>query len=295
LCTYTHAFDRREPIRIEYRLRRHDGAYRWVLNTGVPRFTSSGAFAGYIGSCVDVTEHKRAQEALSGLSRKLMEAQESERARIARELHDDVGQRMALLAIELERLRQTFRRPRATSEMGLHVRELCGRAVDLGKDIQALSHRLHSSKLEYMGITVAAAGLCKDLCKRQRVQIDFSHDGVPTDLPKEVALCLFRVLEEALTNAVKHASVSHFAVGLRGSADEIQLEVVDRGVGFDVDAVPGSQGLGLISMQERLNLVNGGIVIESRRGVGTTIRARVPLRSAGNEAVDPETSAIAAG
>ncbi|HEX7288032.1 MAG TPA: PAS domain S-box protein [Candidatus Angelobacter sp.] len=284
LATYVQRFDKRENFSMEYRLRRHDGEYRWVLDTGVPRFTTDGSFAGYIGSCVDVTDHKLAEEALSGLSRKLMEAHEEERTWIARELHDDVGQRMALLTIELERLGQVP--PSAAAEIRSRVQELCKRVMDMGKDISAISHRLHSSKLEYLGITAAAAGFCKELAEQHEVEIDLSSEGIPEGLPYEIALCLFRVLQEALHNAVKYAGVRHFTVALRGAGDAVELEVIDTGVGFDPEAAMRSHGLGLISMQERLSLVKGEISIESKSGVGTRVRARVPFCSSGDYLVE---------
>jgi PAS domain S-box-containing protein len=282
LQTYVQAFDARQTFSMEYRLRRHDGEYRWVLDTGVPRFTPDGSFAGYIGSCIDVTQHKLAEEALSGLSRKLMEAHEQERTWIARELHDDVGQRIAVLTIELERLGQTP--PGNAAEMRSRVQELCRRVMDLGKDISAISHRLHSSKLEYLGIAAAAAGFCKELSEQHNVEIDFSSEDIPEGLPYEVALSLFRVLQESLHNAVKYAGVRHFTVALHGAPDEIELEVVDCGVGFDPESALKSHGLGLISMQERLTLVKGEISIKSKPGAGTRVRARVPLPSGGSMA-----------
>ena len=276
LETYGQSFDRRRPFKVEYMLRRHDGEYRWVLDTGVPRFGPEGTFAGYIGSCIDVTNHKLAEEALSSLSRKLIEAHEEERSWIARELHDDVCQRMSLLTIQLERLGQVALN---AAEMRSRVQELCRRVMDLGKDIQGISHRLHSSKLEHLGIAAAAGGFCKELAEQQKVDIEFHHDGVPEELPHEAALCLFRVLQEALRNAVKHAGVRHFNVELRGTRNDVFLEVMDGGIGFDPEAAMRSRGLGLISMQERLNLVKGEIFIESRPGEGTRVRARVPIRS----------------
>jgi PAS domain S-box-containing protein len=286
--TYAGAFDRREPFRMECRVRRHDGVYRWVLCTGVPRLTASGEFVGYVGSSIDITEHKLATDGLAGLSRKLMEAHESERTRIAKELHDDVGQRMALFTMELERLGQMFSHQRPTAELGICVRELCSRAIDLEKSIQAISHRLHSSKLEFIGITVAAAAFCRELCKLRQVEIDFHHEGIPRNLPKEIALCLFRVLQEALNNAVKHAGVSHFTVALAARRGELQLEVADKGTGFDIESAIGSHALGIIGMKERLSLVKGRLLIDSQRGVGTTLRARVPLGQGPWEILDPE-------
>ncbi|HET7873492.1 MAG TPA: PAS domain S-box protein, partial [Terriglobales bacterium] len=231
LETYVQSFDSRQPFSMEYRLRRHDGEYRWVMDNGAPRFTADGSFSGYIGTCIDVTQHKLAEEALSGLSRKLMEAHEDERAWIARELHDDVGQRIAVLTIELERLGQAA--PGSAAEMRSRVQDLCRRAMDLGKDISAISHRLHSSKLEYLGITAAAAGFCKELSDQHKVEIDFGSEEIPEGLSYEVSLCLFRVLQEALHNAVKYSGVRHFNVALRGTPDRVELEVVDRGTGFD--------------------------------------------------------------
>ena len=277
--TFGQAFDRRESFEIEFRLRRYDGEFRWVHSIGAPRLSPDGTFFGYIGSAIDITDLKLAKQALSGLSRKLMEAQEKERAWIARELHDDVAQRMALLSIELERLGQSP--PRRAGELRIRIRELCARATDLNMDIQVISHRLHSSKLQFLGIVSAAGALCKEMSEQHNVTITFTHEGVPEDLRQEVALALFRVLQEALTNAIKHAGVSRFSVALRGREGEIQLEIVDTGVGFDYRGVLGSHGLGLVSMQERLNLVHGEFTIDSRQGHGTRVNARVSLSASG--------------
>ena len=280
LRTYHDAFDRREPFRMIYRLRRHDGVYRWILDSAVPRFSANHSFLGYIGSGIDVTEQKLTNEALSGLSRRLMKAQESERAAIARELHDDLAQRMALLRFELEMLPHLSPRQEAETDIQTRVRELCDRAAALGKDLQNMSGRLHSSKLEYLGIPAAAEAFCREAGREQGVTIHFRHSGVPEDLPKDVALCLFRVLQEAVSNVFKHAGVRQFTVTLAGTENGVQLEVVDEGTGFDLEAVTGSLGLGLAGMQERLRLVNGTVVIESQRGAGTTVKARVPLQMA---------------
>ncbi len=277
LDTYTEAFVARKPFRIEYRLRRHDGEYRWILNIGVPT-CAHGAFTGYIGSATDVTDHKRARILLAGLSRRLMDAHEKESARIARELHDDIAQRIAVLAIEMRSLRDAV--PAAMAEARALRRiadELADQADDLARDIQSMSHHLHSSQLDYLGIAAAAAGLCRELSRQHNVEITCRCDGIPKDLPKDVALGLYRVLQEAISNALKHARVTDIAVVLQGRPDDIELAVTDAGIGFDPDAVMRGSGLGLTSMRERLALVNGEMSIESRPGGGTTIRARVRL------------------
>jgi len=262
---------------MQYRLRRHDGEYRWLLDIGVPRFNTDGSFNGYIGSCVDVTENKLAEEAISGMSRKLIEAHEEERTRIARELHDDVNQRIALVGIGLGKIVQDL--AESDIEVRRRIQEAQERLTHLGRDVQNLSHRLHSSKLEYLGIVVAARSFCRELSEQHNVDIEFSNADMPEHMPPEIALCLFRVLQEALQNAVKHSGGSRFTVELRGAPDEIRLTVSDTGVGFDRKAAMSDRGLGLISMQERVHLVKGELSIESKPNFGTTIRARVPFSS----------------
>jgi len=273
---YTQAFDRRESFQMEYRLRRHDGQYRWLSDIGVPRFNPDHSFAGYIGTCTDVTERKLAEESLADIGRKLIEAHEEERTWIARELHDDVNQRIALLAVELNRWNQQL--PPSAVEFHDHIHHASLRLSEIAKDIQALSHRLHSSKLEYLGIVAAAKSFCKELSEQQKADIDFSHTNIPRSVPKEISLCLFRVLQETLQNAVKHSGVRHFRVELRGTEGEIQLTVSDLGVGFDQQDAIHRRGLGLISMRERMQLVSGEISIKSQPGAGTTIHARVPFK-----------------
>jgi PAS domain S-box-containing protein len=275
LETYTASFDRREPFQIEYRLRRHDGEFRWLFDQGVPRFNADGSFAGYIGSCVDVTGHKLAQEAISNISRRLIEAQEQERTYVARELHDDVNQRIALLAVNLETLKQ--KPPASAVELSSRIGEAYSLVLELGSNIQALSHRLHSSKLAYLGLEGAAASFCKELSDHQKVEINFRSEGIPEGLSEEASLCLFRVLQEALQNAAKHSGARHFEVALRRESNLIHLMVRDQGIGFDTEETINSCGIGLTSMRERLKLVDGQLSIESRLQIGTTIHARVPL------------------
>ena len=277
--TYSQAFEQRESFAMEYRVRRHDGEYRWMVDIGVPRFNPDGSFAGYIGSCLDITDRKLAEDALANVGRKLIEAHEEERTWIARELHDDIAQRIAVLAVELERCGDQA--PRSLVDLHKNLTLVYQRVSDLGKDVQALSHRLHSSKLEYLGLVSAAKSFCHDLSEQRDVRIEFKYSEIPASLPKEISLCLFRVLQEALQNAVKHSTEHNFVVEMRGSNEGITLKVTDSGIGFDWQQVMSRRGLGLISMRERLRLVNGELSIQSAPGRGTVVLARVPVGSEG--------------
>ena len=273
--TYSKSVDQREAFQMEYRLRRSDGEYRWVFDQGVPRLHADGSFAGYIGSRIDVTERKAAEEALSNVSRKLIEAHEEERTWIARELHDDFNQRITLLSVNLVGLKKAL----SIRSVELHrtLEEAIEQVAELVRDIQALAHRLHSSKLEYLGLTAACAGFCRELSDRHKIEIAFHSEGIPKKLPQEIALCLFRILQEALQNAVKHSGVRHFHVCLIGGLYEIELTVQDSGIGFDPDEAIKGPGIGLTSIKERLKLVDGELLLDSQLQRGTTVQARVPL------------------
>lgn len=276
LETYSKAFERQDPFEMEYRLRRYDGEYRWLSDRGVPRYNADGSFAGYIGSCIDTTERRQAEAALSGLSQKLLEAQEQERSRIGRELHDDINQRIGLLAVHLDILRSNLFLPAGASEQLLDISK---QLEELGMDVQALSRRLHPSKLEYLGLQAAASSLCKELSAHSRVKVDFRCENVPKQLPRETSVCLYRILQEALQNGIKHSGSKEFSVSLFGGPEEIQLAVHDDGIGFDAEEALRRGGIGLLTMQERLKLVDGKLSIESKPGYGTTVRAYVPTGS----------------
>jgi signal transduction histidine kinase len=209
----------------------------------------------------------------------LIEAQEQERARIGRELHDDINQRLAMLAIELDQLQDN------PAEVGSRLQELRKQTTEISNDVQALSRELHSSKLEYLGIVAAMRSFCKEFGDQQGMEVDFGSHDLPSPLPSpEISLTLFRVLQEALHNAAKHSGVRQFEVQLWGRPREVHLTVSDSGAGFDTQGAKEGRGLGLTSMQERLKLVNGELAIESQPTRGTTIHARVPLSSDSNSA-----------
>jgi PAS domain S-box-containing protein len=252
-----------------------DGERRVVLVNAGSVVDAEGNLLHSTSVHVDITERKRAEEALSTVSQRLIEAHEEERTRIARELHDDIGQRIALQALNLESLKEAL--PASATELERGIGEVQDRLSDLASDIQGLSHRLHSSKLEYLGLEVAAAGFCKEVSERQGVEIDFNCENVAKRLSQEISLCLFRVMQEALQNAIKHSGSRHIDVSLHGGLNEIQLTVLDSGIGFDPEDATRRSGLGLTSMRERLKLVNGSLSIDSQPQHGTTIQARVPL------------------
>jgi PAS domain S-box-containing protein len=220
----------------------------------------------------DITDQKRAEETLAGMTRKLIDSQEQERVRIARELHDDINQRIVLVTIELEQLQQS------PSEVESRVQELRKSLVELSNDLQALSHDLHSSKLEYLGVVAGMKSWCTEFAARQKMEIDFKSD-VPSAPPLDVGLSLFRVLQEALHNSAKHSGVRRVEVRLHKGSNEIHLTISDLGKGFEVEAALQGSGLGLTSMRERVRLVNGTFSIQSKPMSGTTIHVRVPLLS----------------
>jgi PAS domain S-box-containing protein len=275
LETYRGVFDQREEFRMEYRLRRYDGEYRWIVDIGVPRFNSDGSFAGYIGSAIDITDRRKAEESLASVSRRLIGAQEEERRYIARELHDDICQDLALLAIEVQQLQDALPQSAVVRNQ---TEQLSRHTQQISNEVQSLSHRLHSSKLEFLGLVAAAKSFCRELGSQHEVDVSFAHSEVPRSLPQEISLCLFRVLQEALRNAVKHSGVKHFEVDLRGMPGAVLLTVRDSGVGFNVERVADTQaGLGLVSMRERVGLAKGVISIASKPQRGTEISVRVPV------------------
>ena len=274
--TFADAFDRREPFHMQYRLRRYDGEYRWITDTGVPRYNEDGSFAGYVGSAVDVTERKLADEALSTVSQRLIEAQEEERARVARELHDDVNQRLAVVNMRLDALARAV--PDSVPEGRQRIEEARREVVNLVTDIQTLSHRLHPPRLDHLGMAAAAEALCDEISGQYRLEVSFGSENVPEKLSKRIVLCLYRVLQEALQNAIKHSGTTKVAVSLRGGANVIELTVDDFGVGFDLETSQ-QRGLGLTSMNERLKALDGHLTIRSQPARGTTVHARVPVRN----------------
>jgi PAS domain S-box-containing protein len=264
--------------------RRKDGSEVPVEIGLSPVQTDMGPFV--LASIIDVTERRQAEEGLResqrqlrSLTGRLLVAQETERRRIARELHDDLNQGLALLAVEMEVLAQ--RPPESAAQLGGRMQELSARVKGLSSTVHGLSHQLHPSKLEQLGLVVAVRSLCRELTEAHGLPIEFTHHQVPEAIPEDTALCLYRIAQEALRNVLKHSGARHAGVELTGSAGAITLRVADDGAGFDPRSAPGNGGLGLVSMRERLRLVGGELAIDSPPAGGARVDVRVPLGATG--------------
>ena len=282
------------PFELEVQL---PNGRKWFAEaSGAPIHDRKGNVIGGVAVTVDITERKRyaeqklAQQVLERLSGKLIEAQETERRRIARELHDDICQRLALLSMEFDQTVQAAEAPprqverRRAERRGSEIARL-GRlqqasqhCSEIGRAVQALSHEIHSFTLDHLGIVTAARSFCREFSEKHRLAVEFTSANVPNSIPQDVSLCLFRIVQEAVRNAAKHSGVSSMQVSMGGAPDGIELEVRDGGVGFDPKDVAAHGGLGLISMRERVNLVGGTFSIESKPTGGTKIKVRISLK-----------------
>ena len=269
---YRRALARREPFQMEYRVGEPGGVERWILDTGLPRFSGED-FDGYVGSAVDITALGRARAELSDLSRHLMQVHEQERAALARTLHEDVCQRMMALTLRLHTLPGTT----ADGEVLAAVDDISKQLAGLVGEIAAVPDTVHQ-RLQLLGLAAAGRKFCDDVSARHGVAVHFQDEDIPRQLPSDIALALFRVLQEATVNAAVHSAAREVWVSVRGTASEIRLQIVDRGVGFDTQHAVPSGGIGLVAIRERLKIVGGDSVVVSRPGEGTRVEAWVPLR-----------------
>ncbi len=220
---------------------------------------------------------KELQEAEAG---RLLQAQENESRRIARELHDDLGQGLALLTVKMDLLRQ---KPPEAGQFGARMRELLAEVKHLSSSVHDLSHRLHPSKLDQLGLVAAIGDLCRELTHNHGLKIEFTHDQMPAAISPDTAVCLYRIAQEGLRNAIKHSGAQQAEVALRGTADAISLRIIDHGRGFDPRRTQGKRGLGLVSMRERVRHLGGEIAIDSQPSGGTRLHVRVPLTETASE------------
>jgi PAS domain S-box-containing protein len=272
-------------LQISHRMVRPGGAVIWVERNTRAYFDELGRMLRIVGIVADVTARVRAEQELSELSGRLIHAQEEERTRIARELHDDLGQRMALLQINVERFGQD--RAELSYKDQQELNNIAELTAACSSELHDISHQLHPSRLDTLGLVAALGGLCREFSAQHNLQVEFAHEGVSGEVPKDISLCLFRIAQEALRNVVQHSGAAKAQVELTHRSDQIDLCISDSGAGFDPAFVRG--GLGLISMRERLRLVEGNLSFESSGPCGARIRARIPVSSTtGRGASDPK-------
>ena len=259
----------------EYRIILPDGGTRWIAVRGHVARDESDRAVRVRGVAMDVSRRKEAEVAAQTLSGRLIHAQEVERARLARDLHDDLNQSLALLAVELDLLGQ--KPPASSSEVTDRMRGFSAQVKSLSSEVHRLSHELHPAKLEQLGLVAAVRGFCRDLAAAYHIKIEFEPRDVPRALPDDVALCLYRVVQEALQNVVKHSGAEGARVELTADQNELSLVVSDHGCGFDAADKTDGSSLGLVSMRERVRLLNGQLSVQSAAGEGTRIKVRIGL------------------
>jgi two-component system sensor histidine kinase UhpB len=223
----------------------------------------------------ELKERARAEEEISALSARLITAQEEERTRLARELHDDVGQQVAVASIAMSNLKKEI--PCEYQGLRDHSARIQAKLVHVAESIRRLSHDLHPAILQHSGLSAALRAYCSEFGSLTGIAVSFKTDGLFHAVAPEVALCLYRVAQEALQNVLKHAKVNEASVTLRYSAGILSLAVFDAGVGIDLNQTRGGLGLGLISIRERARLLNGTIDIASQPHQGMTLTVKVPL------------------
>jgi signal transduction histidine kinase len=238
----------------------------------------------------EIVEREKAQREVEHLAGRLIHAQEEERSRIGRELHDHISQRLGLLTIKIDQLRGD---PAVTSGPSRSLGELRQQTSEITTDVHRLSHRLHSSMLDYLGLVPALQRLVGEVSERHGINIDWRHDALPTPPTSEVALCLFRIAEEGLNNMAKHSRARTARVALGARDGGISLVVEDAGAGFDPRILESKAGLGFVSMRERLRFVRGTIHVESAPGRGTRIEAWVPTSADTKDDAAPEPTLAA--
>jgi PAS domain S-box-containing protein len=292
---YARAFEARTAFLLEYRLRRADGVYRWLLAMGVPKHGRDGSFAGYVGCDIDITERRDAEDGIregraalevshreiQDLAGRLIESQDAERTRIARDLHDDVSQQLAGVSIALSSLKHRMKESQVSEELKADLRALHQRTATLARNVRHLSHDLHPTVLRHGGLVAALTSHCAELERSHGTLLGCSAEGDFTSIDPGVALCLYRVAQEALRNVVAHSGASRADVRLVISDDRAEMEIADDGGGFDVArSLEQGTGLGLVSIRERVRLAGGTVTFEATRGTGTRVRVRLPARAA---------------
>jgi PAS domain S-box-containing protein len=271
---------------VEFRYRHRDGAWRHIEAIG-RNLLDSPTVRGIVINARDMTVHKlaekalreseaelrRSHEELRALAARLLTVEEEDRGRVARELHDDLNQQLAIVAFEIDSLAREL--PPSPDEIRERLRSLEQQVAELSKDVRRMAHQLHPSILDDLGLAPALRSFCADFSRREGIRVTFTHRNLPAPLPQDLAVCLYRVVQEGLRNVARHSRTKRAVVSVRGTGTEIRLRISDPGAGFDRAAVKG--GLGIISMEERARLVGGTISVRSEPGRGTQIEVHVPV------------------
>ncbi|MDC8446860.1 MAG: PAS domain-containing protein [Nitrospira sp.] len=273
---------RRQEFREEYRIRRCDGSWMWVLDRGIALRDEGGRAVRLVGSEKDITQRKQAEDLLrqhearlEELTAKLLAAQERERERLARELHDDFTQRLALLAVDIGSLERSFPSDPSLRD---HLQRLRQTAGQLANDVHNFAYQLHPSLLEHLGLEAAIRDHVDEFRRRTGLAVRYVRRDIPRSLPIDAATCLYRVTQECLQNIHKHAEASEVLVRLLSTHKGAGVCIRDNGKGFSLDQAEGpSPGLGLLSMEERVHLMKGTLRIRTQSGKGTEVHAWVPL------------------
>lgn len=262
-----------DSIAAEFRTLQSTGRLKWIFAKGHILRDEKGKAIRLLCVNTDITELKQAQIELRRLTARLIRAQEEERQRIARELHDDIGQRLSILMVRIETL---LRDPFDRAYMEEEVAGLTKSIDELTTDIHQLSHQLHSSKLQHLGLKVALQELCRQMSSRDNIEVNFMADTIDP-VPSEVALCLYRIAQEALLNARKYSKATSVVLTVIRKDSFLYMHVKDSGIGFDLRTP--SEGLGFVNMRERLHMIGGELFIDSRPGEGTEVTTVVYVDS----------------
>jgi len=271
----------KNEFQLEYRIVSSVGDVRWIHSRGKVEPVNGARFIR--GAIVDITKLKMAEEAIHDLSGKLMNAQEKERAHLARELHDDLSQRIALLSIQLTTLRN---KPRDLAYVKSQLDQFVSDVKRLSVDIHRISHELHPARLTQLGLETALRGLCHELSAAHPLEIDFEAENLPRDLSQDVSVCLYRVTQESLQNVIKHSGAVSARVSIKLEKGQVRLSVSDNGNGFDPPATKAKATLGLISIEERVRAVKGEAKVISAVGAGTIIEVHVPVGSGSEDEIN---------
>jgi PAS domain S-box-containing protein len=271
--TMTDAIERDWSYETEFRVAGNRGVDRWVMGKG--KVLRNGKPLRMLGVFVDFTERHRVEEELRELGGRLINAHEQERIRLSRDLHDDLAQRVSILAADLSLLHQE--RERTPGDISDRLAKLLDETAEIGSELHRFSHELHPARVGQLGLESSIRRLCQELEEARQIAVDVEIDQTGALAP-EVALCLYRIAQEALHNVVKHGATANAMLTLSAAGNEVRLSVVDRGAGFDPLVVEKKDTLGLVSMRERVRLVDGQLRVTSKPGEGTRVDVRVPLR-----------------